>query len=153
MAETTTKTGGDTVVVGCTLPNGLVLQLSELREGNEAVPGGFRSVKQARRLPETYTLRGTAYNFNPKPADNPMLVAGFSITPGIPKEFWERWLAINADSDVVRNGLVFAASDDARARPHAAENAKQNSGLEPIDPDAPAVFGRDVRRIEAGTRT
>lgn len=147
----------ETVTVACKLPNGVILQNCVMEDRREPMMGGgFKEVKRARRLPETYKVNGSAFNTELlRSGDVPYtVVAGFGITPGIPKEFWERWLDANRDTDLVKGGFIFAHVSESDARRYASEHVGLKSGLEPIDPDAPGAFaGNQTRGIQVGTRT
>lgn len=148
--------GANTVTVACRLPNGLILQLEERVEVNEPQrDGGVRTITQYRRRPEQYVLNGCAINFESvkRGLEMPALAGGFALTPGIPKEFWEKWYEAHRHDDFVRRGLVFAADSEQDARREAAQNGEKVRGLDPIDPDNPGAAGIDVRRVQVGTTT
>ena len=145
----------DTVYVGCKLPNGIILQLCAEEEYREPVMGGGTIVsKRYRRLPETYTLNGCSIDLARVAAGEVphLIVGGAGITPGIPRDFWEKWLEANKHSHLVRNKIVFAQRDEMSARSRAVELKDVRSGLEPIDPENPGSTSPDVRRIATGTK-
>jgi hypothetical protein len=151
-----TKTG-ETVTVGCKLPNGLVLHLDRMVEFKQPVMGGgIEKGMIAQRMPETFTLNGCSVTLS---ADgrvtdvNHLIIGGYGITPGIPKDFWDKWLEANKDTDFVVNRQVFAASDEMSARSVAIEQKAIRSGLEPLDPANPAATSPELRRVQPGTRT
>lgn len=141
-----------TVTVGCRLPNGLVLQLFAMDDVTEAVPNGYKSVKMARRLDETYTLNGTAIDIEKvkRGEMTHLIFDGAALTSGIPKAFWDEWAETYKDSEFVKNGHVFAHATDDGARRMATERAGQRTGLEPIDPEHPELHQPGIRR---GVRT
>ncbi len=144
----------DTVIVGCKLPNGLLLQNFVMEEYQEQVMGGgTRTAKRAVRLEETYRVCGSSIDLAKMALGEVpnLIIGGYGITSGIPREFWEEWLRTNARSDIVKNGLIYAESSDAKARKRAVEGAKLRTGLEPINPDAPNTAAADVRAIRRGT--
>lgn len=69
-----------TVSVSCAVPNGVHLRLHEMREG----PLGIR----------TAVMVGNSVELRP------------GTNAGIDAEFFAKWLAQNADSDLVRGGVV-----------------------------------------------
>lgn len=99
----------ETIVLGCKLPHGIILELPN-RKGKR------------------YTLRGT---------NAARIVGGYGITPGIPKSFWDEWLTLNGDHPAVRNGSVFPEKNVERAEAKAKEMRRVRTGLEPIDPLKP----------------
>ncbi len=103
------------VTVGCKLPNGLQLNIY----GKAAREGDPPPVTQS------VVLAG---------ANSSSIVNGHGITPGVSRELWDAWLAQNKDSDVVRNGLVFAHDRAENAMAEAKEKANNRSGMEGIDP-------------------
>src|ERR1700690_897792 len=95
---------GDTVIVACKLPHGLICQLYEQREFNEKTPGGSKKTVQFFLIPgQVYTLNGPAHPQNEGPRC--MVRHGFGITSGIPKDFWEKWLKANESLPALKNGL------------------------------------------------
>lgn len=132
-------TGTDTVVVGSKLPNGLIMHVDKMVEREVFSQGSRWIEKTAIQDGETYTLHGNAINMGAMAAGQPpehVIIGGFALTPGIPRDFWERWAATTG-ADFVKRGIVFAASNEARARSQASERRDLKSGLEPIDPSNP----------------
>lgn len=125
---------GDTVTVACKMPHGLRLRLFKMAD--VAVPvfgGGQKMVQEARQYGETVTINGNAVNFGMAPRCR--IVAGYAFTPGVNKEFFEKWLEQNEDLDCVKNNLVFAHSTTESTVDQAKDQRKITSGLQPIDPD------------------
>lgn len=150
------STAAETVTVGCKLPNGLELHLDEMVDYRIPMNGGYVTEKRSRRLPDTYTLNGRAIDLAKIAATGSvphLIVGGYGITNGIPRDFWERWLAANKDSDIVREKIVFAMADEGRAQGFALEHAGVRTGMEPIDPDAPGRTSPEFRKIQPGTRS
>lgn len=137
-------------MVACKLPNGIVLQNCVMEDVNEPVMGGgFKIIKQARRLPETHVLAGARVPAGRIAAgDAPLLIGGYAITTGIPKDFWERWVAANGDSDIVQGGFVFAFEREADLRARAKDGADLETGLEPIRPTQVDKEGRIIGKVD-----
>lgn len=135
------KPAGDTVYVGCKMPNGLILQNCVMEEIREVVQGGARDTMMARRLPEMYRLNGTSLTHEQRQNGDIgyPIVHNTAITGGVPREFWEKWREANSSSELVRNNIVFAHKEEASVRRMAAEFAKQKTGLEALDPDPEAI--------------
>lgn len=145
----------DTVWVGCKLPNGYILQTFHMEDYQEQVMGGgTRTAQRSIRHEETYRLCGSSIDIAKMAlGDVPNLViGGYGITSGIPRDYWEKWLSVYKDTPLVKNGLIFAQPDEMCARARAAEGAKLRTGLEPIDPANPGAAAPDVRRVQPGTR-
>jgi hypothetical protein len=100
------------VTIACKLPSGLHLRVSGR---------------------ETVTLRGCGHTFGMPPPG--LASGGYALTPNVPLDFWEAWLAINADADVVKKGIVFSATKTVDARARAVEQAAVRSGFEGMDPN------------------
>ncbi len=128
-------TTGDTVTVACKLPNGLILRVFDMIETQEPVMGGgFRNVKIARLKGVPIPVYGNRSPFGELPKCK--IVAGFALTPGIPKEFWELYLEQNKDSEVIRNGILFAHESLDSVEGEAKENADVKTGLQPLSRDS-----------------
>ena len=124
------KKSGEKVTVACKLPHGMRLRLFKMVDGHENVAGNtVRMVKRAEQVGPDVVIKGTAVEFGKEKA----LTAGFMLTPGVDKEFFDEWLRQNAEHDAVKNHLIFAASTRDAVEGEAAEHRKQKSGLEPLD--------------------
>ena len=132
---------GETVCIACKLPNGLILRNFHMEKRLRPMIGDVvAEVVEAIPDPETITLNGFSIDYEMLKKQRSLektLAGGFALTYGVPKDFWLRWLSANSDSAIVRNGLVFAADTEDRARGMARERAGVQSNLEPIDPDHP----------------
>jgi hypothetical protein len=138
---------GDTVTVGCKLPNGLLLRVFKMVEGTEPVlGGGTRKTKTAVQAGETVKINGFALprgpDFDPDRAH--LVVGGCGLTHGVDADFFHEWMGQNKDSDIVKNGLIFAHASSESARAEATEKKAEVSGLEPLrqdrDPRAPRTI-------------
>jgi hypothetical protein len=138
---------GDTVTVGCKVPNGLLLRVFKMVEGTEPVlGGGSRKTKVAAQAGETIRINGFSLprgpDFDPDRAH--AVVGGFGLTHGVDADFFHEWMSQNKDSDLVKNGLIFAHESAESARSEAAEKKSEVSGLEPLrqdrDPRAPRTI-------------
>lgn len=124
---------GETVTVACKLPGGLLLRNFEMVPSREPVPGGgYRDTQTARELPERVLINGFSHPQNKAPHCS--IVGGYALTRGVSKEFWERWLAFNKSSDMVKNNLIFAHTSGDRVEAQATEQTEIQSGLERLDP-------------------
>lgn len=107
-------------MVACKLPNGLHLD----------VPGKGR-----------VTLKGVMLPFGIAP-DAPM-PGGYTLT-SVDEEFWQAWVARNAESDIVVKKIVFASARADHTRGMAAEQTEIKSGLEQLDANKP---GASLERV------
>lgn len=132
-----------TVTVACKLPNGLWLQLYQMGKEIEATPAGTREVPKSVKIGDPIKIAGCALPFGQAP-EIPM-PGGYALTQ-VPADFWAKWLHDNADADVVKNRLIFAADSMDKTADRAREQHKEKvrSGMEPIDPKAPPRVGMKV---------
>lgn len=125
------RTTGETVTVGCKLPNGL--NLGHDVHGPDA---------------PVVILNG---------ANHPNAIAGTGLTHGIDKAGFEKWLKDHGGPDgipAIRHGLIFAYDKPGQAVSAAKERKKTKTGFEGLDPDKPAADlkpddGQDKRNAEA----
>lgn len=123
---------GARLTVACKLPHGLRLRVfKETLHSEPVIGGGMRDV--ATFLPDgpQVVLNGNAVPYGRVP--NYTIIGGYALTPNVDADFFNKWLAQNKDSDVVRNALVFAFEKLDGAVSEAKSNAKLKSGLEPLD--------------------
>lgn len=130
---------GDHVTVACKLPNGFVLEIfdwSTVREYNRA--GDIVETRVSRRTGRSHVLNGHALDVEDlKKGRYPgyPIEGGYALTPGVPRDLWERWVHDNAGSPLLVNHIIFAASSTERAGAQAREQVEVESGLEPVDQD------------------
>lgn len=145
----------DTVTVGCKLPSGIVLHLDDMIDYRIPMPGGGSiTEKRSRRRPDTFTLNGSAIDLAKIASTGSvphLVIGGYGITSGIPRDFWERWFAANEQTEIVLKKIVYAESNEMRARSFAAEHVEIRTGMEPINPDEPGRFSTEARKIQRGT--
>jgi len=138
-------TTGETVTVGCKLPNGMHLDLyiptgAKQRSADGSEVPIYRT--------ERVTVRGGYSGSQPGVFSLPPGTAG--LTMRVPKDFWDAWAKANAGMPVVRNGLVFAANDKNSARSMVAERKSELTGLEALNKDAPAPNLKELKRSASG---
>ncbi len=106
----------DTVIVGCKLANGLVLQVGDKR----------------------VNLRGSAHYLQPNPKrrfESPELIYADSITL-VDKEFWEAWLKqVGPEFGPLKSGAIYSSPNKAEATARAKDTESVRSGFEQLDPD------------------
>ena len=150
------STGTATVTVALKHPTGIVLEVFEKK--TLQVPDGVG------RLRDETVFRSTgkqyALNGNRVPvvdgvvvAPNYQIIGGYALTPGIPKDVWDKWLEQHPDSDLVENGLITAYEALDMAQDFAKENAKTRSGMEPLlrsgDPRVPKRRTREGKIVDS----
>jgi len=124
-----------TVTVACKLPMGLLLRTFEMRKVRQLSQAGTAmDVDEAFPKERQHFIYGVAFKKGEMPKS--AHADGFALTPGVPAELWNEWHEQNKDSDLVRNGLIFAHGDERSVKSQAVDHAKQKSGLERLDPNA-----------------
>lgn len=116
MANPGPVASNDTVVVGCKLPNGLLLSVDGV----------------------TIRINGSARYHMPRP-DKKHLAPGVNEYAGdgftvVARGFWEKWHEQYKDYGPVVKGLVYSASSIAKARDKAEAHADEKTGFEAVDP-------------------
>jgi hypothetical protein len=135
---------GDKVMVGCKLPNGVVLHLHESVKGPDGRP-------RNRILPDTdVKLNGFAVPFG-KSAPHEIR-GGFGLTL-VDADFWEQWYKLNGKtSPLAVNGIVFAHETPEAAQAEAVMRSKDvKSGLEPLA-QKPGDDPRVPKQLETATK-
>lgn len=152
------------VTVASKLPMNIEIQLC--KETTAAVTGQFGSVKETVfvKAGPIHVIRGTGYpNGNQLPKGFPKRPAmaggddaGFALTPKVPADFWAAWLAQNKTTDIVRNGLIFAAPTLDEVEELAKERGTVHTGLEPLNPDgdprAPRPLNASIQVVKTEER-
>jgi hypothetical protein len=134
-----------TVSVACKLPSGIILRgfnkvsqqvpvlgmPDKMESRDHFVPNGKQAV-----------IKGNA--FSPMTGPRGHMSGGYALTHGVDADLWASWLQANADSDYVKNNLVFAHAkrDDAVAEAKKMRTVK--SGMEPLDMSTTIVKGKIV---------
>jgi hypothetical protein len=130
------------VTVASKMPMNIELQLCAPRTAR--VTGQFGSVEETVFIKHgaVHVIRGTAYpelkppkGFPKRPDMIEDEKGGYALTPGVPAEFWEKWLEENRDTEMVQNGMIKAQSDLDSLAADAAEHADRDSGLGALNPD------------------
>jgi hypothetical protein len=132
------RTGTDVVTVILKAPAGIVLRLFRMEDAQEPMfGGGFKTVQRAVEVPldPPVVLNGFANPVSGTPKS--ITYGGYGVTRGVPRDVWEAWLEQNADSDLVRRGLVYALENDTDALWEAKDRADTRSGMEPLQPGQP----------------
>ena len=114
-----------TVMIGCKLPHGIILEILKPGEGLHPAPQA-----DAKRV----ELKGA--NSLRRRADEPSMgILPYAITP-VDEAFWKEWLKANKDLAFVKNGMVFEAKDVPTAKAMAQERTTGvKTGLEALAHD------------------
>lgn len=106
-----------TILIGCRLPNGLVL-----RHPDPA------------RKDKTITLRGA------NEAQVKSVVIGQTyVTTSVDADFWESWKKAYSDYGPLKSGAIFEARSDNEATAKARELSKEKTGFEAMPKEAMGV--------------
>ena len=120
-SEADRRTSNNSVFIGCKLPHGIVLQLTEVAKSDR---GDLVHVFNG----EPITLKGQ---------NSSSVIGGYGITE-VPEDFWNEWLRQNSKLKAVRSGLIFAQPKRKEAMAQAADSETLKTGTEALDPDKPA---------------
>ena len=112
------------ITVGCRLPTGLILRLF----GENMVEVGSVELKG-----QNADMNGALFI---KPTH-----CGYTE---VDKDFWDKWVAQNADFAPYASGAIFAEATESKARGAAKERVKEKTGLEGVSTD-----GNGVTKAEA----
>ena len=140
-------TTGETLTVGCKLPNGIMLQLYELRDVEIERPDGtVRPIKKAFASSEAIKLNGCAKFRGGGKETLHDIRNGAGLTFGVPADLFRQWIRENADAEYIKRGLVFAhKSNDIQAQ--SKDHVSLRSGLEPLNQaDLPAEFKGKIEK-------
>ena len=112
---------GTTVTVGCKLPNGLILRLTDAADESRV------------------TLAG---------ANSSRVIGGYGMTE-IDADFWAEWSKRHVEFEAFKNGVIFGVPKASDAAKEAASNEDVKTGLEPLDPSKSVVPGVSASATEA----
>ncbi len=139
--------GTATVVVGCKIPNGIILREFVMVEKTIRVHGMVSTETMSQETGKRFTVRGPAFPFGQIP--NIPIVGGYALTVGVPGDLARTWFQQNEEADIVKNQLIFAEETLERATSRAKDLAKIRSGFEPLDPNnLPTEFTKGKARVK-----
>lgn len=134
------RTNTATVVVGCRLPFGLVLQTYTMVDASESVMNGpARDFQIARKTGHRYVLNGSRTRIGQDRSWE--IVNGAGLTYGVPADVWDKWYEDNKNEPIVKNKIVFAHARVGEVKAIAKDASHIRTGLEPYDPK-----GNDPRK-------
>src|SRR4051812_36311075 len=101
------SSAGAKVMVACKLPHGIVIRPFKWAPRAEPVMGGgVRETKEAQSIGDQIVIHGPARKIGED--SRVRVVAGYALTEGVDKDAWDQWLETNANSDMVKQRLIFA---------------------------------------------
>jgi hypothetical protein len=157
VAETGQVKGASALVtVACKHPAGIIIRgMRKVMTAQQVIGGGVRDVPEYQPTGEQFVIKGYAVPFGEQP-NAPVAgggLIGHALTHGVPRKLFEEWLDANADSELVKRGLIFAADSEHSARDKAKDFAKEKSGLEPLDPKNLPKLSRRFKVETATTKS
>lgn len=123
--------GAKRITVACKYPHGLILRLFRHDKVDVPSPGGLRTETVPVQIGEQVRINGPVAPTNQSSRHE--IAGGFALTHGVDADFFAEWMKQNAASDMVKNGLIFSASDRNSARDRAEDHVKTRTGVEPLD--------------------
>lgn len=126
------------VMVACCMPNGVRLHIDDFREFPEqVVGGGTRMVRRGyRRNQADVVLKGSSVPYGTTPGHTIIgTKAKYGLTPNVDADFFAEWMKQNADSDLVKNHIVFAAGKTETVVDMTKDHKNTLSGLERLNPE------------------
>jgi hypothetical protein len=128
----------ETVVIGCRLPNGLILEVGYTSTAE--VDGKEIALIQRGENYRRIELKGWNAHSEAMRAQEIQVPAGLNTRPylnrGVPKAAWEQWKLAHPNSWLIKNGILFEAKNDADANVKAIDVAKEKLILAPLDKSA-----------------
>ncbi|HHD2937367.1 hypothetical protein ACIAEU_05845 [Enterobacter kobei] len=85
------------------------------------------------KLPNGLSFRHGDQKITLAGANSSQLVNGFGLTKGVPAEAWEAFEKNHKDAPFIRNGIVFAVTDEKSAADASLERSRQKTGLEQVN--------------------
>lgn len=152
------------VTVASKLPMSIEIQLC--KPSTRTSTGQYGSVVETVQVKTgaVHVIRGTGYPRGEAPEgfpERPQMIkdagGGYALTPNIPADFWAAWLEQNAETDMVRNGIVKAQADLDSLAADAKDHAAIDSGLGPLNPKGdrrnPRPANASVTPVQPESRT
>lgn len=147
---TTPATGTATVSVMLKLQMGFRLRLHRPITENEATAMGMKEMTRHVWTGDEWFVQGTSHLQTEGPRC--IIIDGYAVTHGVPKDLWDRWLEENADLALVRNGLIKASKShlDVELRAVASDGKALKTGLERLNPHKPMDLRKGFKQPRQG---
>lgn len=84
------------------------------------------------KLPNGLSFRHGGQTITLAGANSSELINGFGMTKGVPSEAWDSFEETFKDAPFIRNGIIFAVSDEKSAADASLERSRQKTGLEQV---------------------
>jgi hypothetical protein len=129
------KGSGRTVTVACKCPTGLILRIFKWIDdrGTRPAPGEERpKIAIEDTNYKRVRVNGPNRYYFPGPAPEFAISGGFAITTGVDRDWWEKWLEQNHESDLVKNKLIWALPNEQDVIKEARNLKEIKSGFEPL---------------------
>jgi len=122
----------ETVSVACKVPNGLILRVGAFETITVPVlGGGLRDEKIWRATADQIKINGPKRAMESGDPDSPV-ADGYALTFGVNADLMAKWMADNADSDIVRNHLIVVNTKREDLKAMTKEGRTARTGLEPM---------------------
>ena len=132
-----------TVMVACALPHGFRMQLQErVTFPAPSREDPTRKEEISRYAGKTIVINGPAPNRDARRVENGAVVpasGGYALTPGVDKDFYEKWREQMKDWPPLVAGQVFAHEREDTAKGQAKAGQSGPSGFEPYNPANPSA--------------
>jgi hypothetical protein len=137
------------VTVACKYPPGVIIRGFKMVPRQEIIMGGqTRDIVEAVPTGEIFVIKGPGAPFGQSP--KAPVSSGFALTANVDAAVWEQWLAQNKDSELVRNGLIFAHAKPAELDAVTRANETRRTGLEPMTPDGDPRMPKSRTQLAGG---
>lgn len=87
------------------------------------------------KLPAGLTISHEGQSMTLAGTNDSLLINGFGITREVPADLWEGFEKTFSDQLLIKNGIVFAVTDEKSAKDASDERKDQKTGLEQLDPN------------------
>jgi hypothetical protein len=126
----------ETVIIGCRLPNGLVLEIgyeSTTTQDNGKINTQVKRLANYTRI----VLKGWNAHSEEMRRQEIQVPAGMNTRPflnrGVSKAAWSQWVKDHPDSWLLKNGVLFEAKNEADAQVKSLDVTKEKLILAPLD--------------------
>jgi hypothetical protein len=144
----------ETVIIGCRLPNGLVLEVGyeTVTESNgKMVPLVVRGPNYQRIVLKGWNAHSEAMRANEIQVPAAMDTRPY-LNRNVDKAAWEEWKSKHPDSWLIERGILFEAKNEPDAQVKALDVAKEKLILAPLDKEAlpPGIAVADFAKKKVG---
>lgn len=152
------KAKSETVIIGCKSPSGLVLEIGLQTFVPDSATG--RPITAVKRLPSYQRIVIKGWNAHQSEMRVQLLKAGSAsdlphgmntapfLNRNVPRAFWEQWKKEHSGSWLLKNGVLFEATDEASAQLQVLESKDTPTVFEPLDRTKVIVPGVGIRTDE-----